>query len=170
MSRQATAVSNNGHSACQRCVDHRCKKPWRVTLQSCEKSAFSCRKNRVECTFRCWSSACTLLLREECNNTKRMTREWFLGKQCYYKRTETTSRCADHIPGSVNRKRVHALITLQQLPLSQKAGALGCYCHTMKRKKILTPLLLHTTADSSATTKIMRLNSTTSTTLTAAHV
>jgi predicted outer membrane repeat protein len=32
MSRQARAVSNNGHSACQRCVDHRCKKPWRVNL------------------------------------------------------------------------------------------------------------------------------------------
>eukprot|EP00953_Heterococcus_sp_UTEX-ZZ885_P023016 12682-Heterococcus_DN1.PRE.1 len=44
MSRQARAVSNNGHSACQRCVDHRCKKPWRVTLESCGKSAFSCRK------------------------------------------------------------------------------------------------------------------------------
>jgi hypothetical protein len=35
------------------------------------------------------------------------------GKQCYYKRTETTSRCADYITGSVNRKGVHTLITLQ---------------------------------------------------------
>jgi hypothetical protein len=61
------------------------------------------------------------------------------GKHCYYKRTETISRCAHYIPGSMNRKGVYTLITLQQLPLSQKAGALGCYCHTMKRKKILTP-------------------------------